>query len=157
MIISGIGNWKVMGSIKRWFASLVLPYILKFILSCFLLVVPASFVLNTTKFVLEKDYKEIYIEVAVLLISFGTICGAIVLLRHKFILKNNINTADNVFTNIASMIPSLDEMVLLENKALAYIEGFKGALSSRFNCAIHLVACGSIPERFAVPQCHVNF
>ena len=151
MIISGIDNCKVMGSIKRWFASSILPYILEFILSCFLLLLPVWFVLNTIKFVLEKDYKEIYIEVAVLLLCFGAICGAIVLVRHKFILKNNINTADNVFTNITSMIPSLDEMVLLENKALAYIEGFKGTLSSRFNCAIHLVACGSIPERFAVP------
>ena len=71
--------------------------------------------------------------------------------HYKFKLKNNINEADDLFTNFASMIPSLDQANVLENKALTYLQGIKGALSSKFGCEIRIMACGSIPERFAVP------
>ena len=71
--------------------------------------------------------------------------------RRKFILKNNINKVDDIATNIASATPSLDEVILLEEKALVYLEDIKRDLSSRFNCEIRLKACGSIPERFSVP------
>ena len=73
------------------------------------------------------------------------------LLRYKFKLKNNINKADDLFTNFASMIPSVDEVIVLENNALPYLEAIKGALRGSFNCEIGIMACGSIPERFAAP------
>ena len=71
--------------------------------------------------------------------------------RRKFILKNSISKADDILTNVASMIPSTDEVVLLEKKASVYHKAIKGALSSRFNCSIRFMACGSVPERFGVP------
>ena len=48
------------------------------------------------------------------------------------------------------MIPSLDEVIVLENNALAYLEDIKGALRSS-NCAIRIMACVTIPERLTVP------
>ena len=71
--------------------------------------------------------------------------------RRKVKVKSNINKADDLFTKFASMILSVNEVIALENDALAYLEGIKGALSSRFNCPIRIMACGSIPERFAAP------
>ena len=71
--------------------------------------------------------------------------------RQKLILKKNINTVDDIAINVTSTIPSLDEVVLLEEKALVYFKDIERALSSRFNCEIRLMACGSIPERFSVP------
>ena len=78
------------------------------------------------------------------------VCKTIIV-RHKFILKNNINKVDDIAINIASVTPSLDEVILLEEKALVYLEDIKRAFSSRFNCEIRSMACGSIPERFSVP------
>ena len=49
------------------------------------------------------------------------------------------------------MIPSIDEVVLLEEKALVYLKDIKGALNSRFNCSIRFMASGSLSERFRVP------
>lgn len=48
------------------------------------------------------------------------------------------------------MIPSVDEVVFLEKKVLVYLKDIKGALSSRFNCAIRFLACGSLSESFGV-------
>ena len=38
-------------------------------------------------------------------------------MHQKLKLKKNINKADDLFTNFASMIPSLDEVIVLENNA----------------------------------------
>ena len=71
--------------------------------------------------------------------------------RRKFILENNINKVDDIAINVASAIPSSDEVIHLEEKALVYLKDIKTALSSRFNCKICLITCESIPERFSVP------
>ena len=148
MTISGNGNWKVMGSIKRWFFSGIQSKVLHGI--CISIVVVSFLVIV----VLAKDPTLIYTSVMLFLLAFLSLClscGSVYLQRRKFILKNNADTVDDLFTNIASLIPSVDEVVLLEEKALGYLNGIKAALSSRFNCAIHFTACGSLSERFGVP------
>ena len=60
----------------------------------------------------------------------------------QFILKKSISKPDDLFENIASVIPSEDEVVLIEEKASVYLKDIKGALSSRFNCSIRFMACG---------------
>ena len=89
-------------------------------------------------------------EILLLLLLLLSLCISKIH-SHKFILKNNINKAGDIAINIASTIPSLDEVILLEERALVYLKDIKGALSNRFNCAIRLMACGSIPERFSGP------
>ena len=148
MIISSIGDSKVMGSIKRWFFSGIQSKVLHGI--CISTVI-GSFLIIV---VLAKDPTLTYTVVILfllVLLSLCLSCGSMYLQRRKFILKNNVNTVDDLFTNIASLIPSVDEVVLLEEKALRYLNGIKGALSSRFNCQIHFMACGSLSERFGVP------
>ena len=71
--------------------------------------------------------------------------------RRKWILKTNIDKPNDLFTNIASMIPNEEKVNYLEEKALDCFSGIKEALESTFNCTIHFVASGSIPERFGVP------
>ena len=71
--------------------------------------------------------------------------------RRKWILKADIDKPNDLFKNIASMIPNEEKVDYLEEKALVYLRGIKEALESRFNCAIRFVASGSIPERFGVP------
>ena len=112
------------------------------------------FILFMRDAVLTKDKKSIYTDVICLFLELFLICfcyGLKSLTYRKFILKNNNNKADDLFTNIASMIPSVDEVVLLEEKALVYLKDIKGALSIRFNCPIRFMACGSLSERFGVP------
>ena len=43
--------------------------------------------------------------------------------RRKVKVKSNINKADDLFTKFASMILSVNEVIALENDALAYLEG----------------------------------
>ena len=71
--------------------------------------------------------------------------------RRKWILKTNIDKPNDLFRNIASMIPNKEKVDYLEEKALFYLKRIKEALESRFNCTICFVASGSIPERFGVP------
>ena len=133
MIISSIGDSKVMGSIKRWFFSGIQSKVLHGI--CISTVI-GSFLIIV---VLAKDPTLTYtaaILFLLVLLSLCLSCGSMYLQRRNF---------------IASLIPSVDEVVLLEEKALRYLNGIKGALSSRFNCEIHFMACGSLSERFGVP------
>ena len=71
--------------------------------------------------------------------------------RRKWILKTNIDKPNDLFTNIASMIPSEEKVDCLEEKALVYLKGIREALKNRFKCTIRFMASGSIPERFGVP------
>ena len=71
--------------------------------------------------------------------------------RRKWILKTNIDKPNDLFRNIASMIPNEEKVDYLEEKALVYLKWIKEALESRFNYTIRFVASGSIPERFGVP------
>ena len=87
----------------------------------------------------------------VLAYTFGVIFGLRFLKQRKFILKGGINKADDLITNIASVIPDIYEIIYLEHNALVYFGDIRGAFSSRFSCPIRLMACGSIPERFAAP------
>ena len=57
----------------------------------------------------------------------------------------------NFFSNTMSMIPSKNQVNLLEKKALVYLEPINETLSKRFNCTIRFMASGSIRERFGVP------
>ena len=70
-------------------------------------------------------------------------------MQWKYILKDRINKANDPITNISSVIPSEDDVVRINEKALAYFQDIKEPLSSEFNCKICLMDCGSIPERFA--------
>ena len=103
-----------------------------------------------TRVVVFKSYIFLCLSL-VLSLYFLLIFGYRYPMHQKLKLKKNINKADDLFTNFASMIPSLDQANVLENKALTYLQGIKGALSSKFGCEIRIMACGSIPERFAVP------
>ena len=71
--------------------------------------------------------------------------------RRLFFNWCNINKANDIFTNIMALVPSKDEVDLLEENTLVYLQGIKEALSSRFNCAVSILPSGSIPERFGVP------
>ena len=102
-----------------------------------------------TRVVVFKSYIFLCLSL-VLSLYFLLIIGYRYPMHQKLKLKKNINKADDLFTNFASMIPSLDEVIVLENNALAYLEDIKGALRSS-NCAIRIMACVIIPERLTVP------
>ena len=143
-----------MGSIKRCICKILLP--------CFLYWITAILVIISTQ---KKHQYAYYIAWAALISSvinafclllyfcfiIGTKLIHSFIRRRKFILKKSISKPDDIFENIASMIPSEDEVVLIEEKASVYLKDIEGALSSRFNCSIRFMACGSIPERFGVP------
>ena len=71
--------------------------------------------------------------------------------RWKWTLKTHINEQSDLFTNIASMIPSEVQVIVLEEKALVYLKDIKEAFSRRFNYEIRFMTSGCIPERFVVP------
>ena len=75
----------------------------------------------------------------------------LILERRKLILNNSISEADDLFTNIASMIPTGDEVNLLERKAQVYLKYIKRDFRNRFIWSIDFMTCGSVPERFGVP------
>ena len=99
----------------------------------------------------QKNYITLFLFVSFWLILFGVIFGPRFLKQRKFLLKGGINKADDLITNIASVIPDIYEIIYQEHNALVYFGDIRGALSSRFSCPIRLMACGSIPKRFAAP------
>ena len=99
---------------------------------------------------LQKDYGIIIFAVCMLIMT-GVVYRILYLPHQKYKLKNSIYKVDDLITNIASVVPNIYEVDYVEKKTLVYLGDIKGALHSKFSCAIRLMACGSIPERFAVP------
>ena len=97
----------------------------------------------------------LFSPVLVLFISFGCILFVVgprlFFMRRHWILRTNIKKPNDIFTNIMALIPSEDEVDLLEEKALVSLQDIKEAISSKFNCAINILLSGSMPERFGVP------
>ena len=147
---TGTGNCKVMRIAKRCFY-LLLRIIIHFV-AIFQVLISIMIILALIIDVgQQKDYKTLSVFVSFWLTLFGVIFGLRFLKQRKFILKGGINKADDLITNIASVIPDIYEIIYLEHNALVYFGDIRGALSSRFSCPIRLMACGSIPERFAAP------
>ena len=142
-----------MGCINRNFRYITLPYIIQFISIC---TIPIAIISSLINYFLFHNAFADSIGCYLWALSSSTLYlllhrFILKIRRSKFILKNNINKADDIAINIASTMPSLDEAILLEEKALVYLKDIKGALSRRFHCPIRLMTCGSIPERFSVP------
>ena len=80
-------------------------------------------------------------------------CGIKYIFHHNFLLKNNIDIDNKYqfFANIIPPIPTVDEIVLLEEKAIVYLKDINGVLSNRFNCAVRFIVCGSLSEAFGMP------
>ena len=159
MIISGIGNWKVMGSIKicntkKWFFIVLVV--------CLLIVIyPLRITFGKFWELCARKHNTAFCFVVLPVVSillFIFLCYSCVwwlpksiFRRRKLIMNKNISKADDLFPNIASMIPSVDEVDFLEGKVLRYFKDIKKALISSFNCEICFMASGSVPERFGVP------
>ena len=143
-----------MGSIKRCICKILLPCFLYWI-TAILVIISAQKKYQYAYYIASAALISSVINAFCLLLYFCFIIGTKLIhsfiRRRKFILKKSISKPDDLFENIASVIPSEDEVVLIEEKASVYLKDIKGALSSRFNCSIRFMACGSIPERFGVP------
>ena len=147
-----------MGSINRNFKLMVLPRIL---LSIFIFGLVMLLGVTIAKIYMKISFKDdvdppwslTLLVVGALFIFLPYPIDKCIqkIYSRKFVLKNKYNKLDDISINIASTIPSLDEVILLEEKALVCLKDIKGALSKRFNCPIRLIPCGSIPERFSVP------
>ena len=145
MIISSIGNWKVMGIIK-------IGCISGFQFKIFLGILFSVCIYSMIK-TIQLNIIVFYGEVIAVLLLFLYFCGIKYIFHHNFLLKNNININNKYqfFANIISLIPSVDEMVLLEEEAVVYLKDINGVLSNRFNCAVRFITCGSLSEGFGVP------
>ena len=134
---TGTGNCKVMRIAKRCFY-LLLRIIIHFV-AIFQVLISIMIILALMIDVgQQKDYKTLSVFVSFWLALFGVIFGLRFLKQRKFILKGGINKADDLITNIASVIPDIYiyEIIYLEHNALVYFGDIRGALSSRFSCPI---------------------
>ena len=156
LIIGVIGDSIVMRNVNRRFHSLLIILFVCFYFFIYVLGSIATFLMNLISKCLLGQSEQCLIFMVIYAIGFLGILVIVFLIillyNGKFILKNGINEADDPITNIASVIPSADEVVLTKEKVLIYFKDIKETLSSGFNCEIRLITCGSIPERFAALQ-----
>ena len=156
LIMGVTGDSIVMRNVNRRFHSLLIILFVCFYFFIYVLGSIAIFLVNLISKCLRGQSKQCLIFMVMYAIGFLGILVIVflIILRYngKFILKNGINEADDLITNIASVTPSADEVVLTNEKVLIFFKDIKETLSSGFNCEIRLIACGSIPERFAALQ-----
>ena len=144
-----------MGSNKRWFFKIFTLIGLILVMICLILAMICLILVIVSRqrkdIIMSVIYRTSFTILLFCLCFFVRFGLKLILERRKLILNNSISKADDLFTNIASMIPTGDKVDLLECKAQVYLKYIKRAFRNRSDWPITFKTCGSVPERFGVP------